>query len=176
MSFLDLIFLIPCAYFLIQGLRKGILIQVFSFIALLVAVIGSLKLTHTVVTALGLGDKSAVTPYITYLLVFIILFVAVIFAAKIIERILKTVQLNLFNRIAGAIFGIFKAVFFVSLLYWITDQANILNETQKESSFFFLKLKNVAPAIISFITNNLSIAKNIIFHIEEFFGMIAGKI
>ena len=176
MSFLDLVFLIPCAYFLIQGLRKGIIIQVFSFIALLLAVIGSLKLTHAVVTALELGGKSAITPYVVYLLVFVILFVAVIFAAKIIERILKTAQLNLFNRIAGAVFGIFKAIFFVSLLYWITDQANILNETQKEASFFFLKLKNVAPAIISFITNNLGIAKNIIGQIEEFFGIIARKI
>jgi membrane protein required for colicin V production len=176
MNFLDIIFLIPFCFFLIQGLRKGVIVEVFSILALLIAVIGSMTLTNSVLLRLESWTKSVITPYIIYVVVFIILFFLVILFAKLIEKILKTAKLNLFNRIAGAAFGAIKAIIIVSLLFWVTDQANILKETQKESSIFFNKIKPAAPIVISFITNNLSIAKDLTGQIEDYFSLIAEKI
>ena len=47
-------------------------------------------------------------PYLTFFLVFILVIVLMILLAKLLEGILKTISLNVFNKIAGAVFGIIK--------------------------------------------------------------------
>jgi len=176
MNFLDLIFLVPFCLFLIQGFRKGLVVEVFSIIAFIIALIGSLYLTDEILQHFVSETSSALWPYIFYVIVFAVLFFFVLLVAKLIEKVLKLAKLNMFNRIAGALLGTFKAILIASLIYWITDKANIIGNTQKESSFFFFKIKGFAPVIITFLTDNLHLAKDVIRDIESYFNVLSDKI
>lgn len=176
MNLLDIIFLIPLLYFLIKGFSKGAIIEILSVLAFIVAIIGAMKLSTSLLIKSGIELSSKWLPYIAYFVVFIGIFIVIITLAKLLQKIIKTAQLNIFNRIAGALFGMLKVVLLFSLLLWITDQVEIIPDKMKEKSLSYQYLKPISPQIISFFTDYKDEAKGTIGQVEEFFDKIANAI
>ncbi|MBC8342919.1 MAG: CvpA family protein [Bacteroidetes bacterium] len=176
MNILDIIFLIPLLYFLITGFKKGLLIEALSVVAFIVAIIGAMKLSHKLMLSSGLELSSKWMPYVAYLLVFLGIFLLIILLARLLQKIIKTAKLNIFNRIAGALFGVLKVVLLFSLLLWISEQVEIIPEKMKEESLSYYYLEPISPKVISFITDYKEEARGTIDQIEEFFDEIADSI
>ena len=67
MTALDFVFLIPMAILMIKGFQRGILIELISVIALIIAIIGCLKLTYILITCCyGREIKSEWLPLVAY--------------------------------------------------------------------------------------------------------------
>jgi membrane protein required for colicin V production len=176
MNLLDLLFLIPLAFFLITGFKKGLIVEVFSVIAFIVAIIGALKLSNALLISSGLEMNSKWLPYIAYVIVFLAIFLLIIFLARLIQKVLKTAQLNIFNRIAGALFGVVKVILLYSLLLWLTDQVDIVPNKMKNESLSYQYLEPISPKIISFLTDHKESAKGAIQQVESFFDDLAESI
>jgi membrane protein required for colicin V production len=169
MNIIDIVFLLPLIYFAINGFRKGLVIELFSFLALIIAVIICLKFTYLIMNSFNIEAHNKTGSYIVFVLVFIIVYVMIFLLGKLMEKLLKFANLNVFNRLAGAFFGIFKIVFLFSLFFWITNQVDIIPQRVKDGSFTYRGLQSVAPVIIEFITDNVPFFKNLISQIEVFF-------
>lgn len=176
MNILDIIFLFPLLYFLITGFRKGLIIEILSVIAFIIAIIGAMKLSNKLIISSGLELSSKWLPYVAYIIVFLGIFILIITLAKLLQKIIKTAHLNIFNRIAGALFGLLKVVLLFSLILWITDQVKIIPEKMKEDSLSYHYLEPISPKIISFITSYKDEAKGTIDQVEDFFDKIANSI
>jgi len=170
MTILDFIFLIPLAFFIIKGFQRGILIELISVIALIIAIIGCMKLTYLFINMIqGDENTSEWLPLFAYLVVFIIIYLVIYFFGKFLEKIIKTVHLNFINRLAGAALGIFKAVFLFSLLVWLLNMVDIFPESIKNKSFFYKYFKPFAPLVIDLVSSLVPVFKDIINQIEAFF-------
>lgn len=174
MHLLDLIILIPLLYFLYKGFQKGLIIEIGTLLALIVAIIGAMELTYTIVNFTAEWyDDSSIAPYISFVIAFLIVFFLIQLLARAIEKVLKVTQLNLFNRVAGAIFGGAKVIFIASLLLWLADQSELIEmESKLRNSISYRYIKNIAPFIIDQVEVLLPFFKGIIQDIQSFFSQM----
>lgn len=176
MNLLDFILFIPLAYFIYKGYRKGIIVELLSFIALIIAIIGSMKLTLSIINVSGVGTNSPYIVYVAYFLVFLAIFILILLFSKLLDRLVKSAQLGFFNRLTGALFGAMKVIFTFSLLLWLTVQVDIFPENIDEKSFSVRYFKNFAPWIIDKSGYVLPMIKGMITEIEQFFTLAAKNI
>lgn len=167
---IDIVITIFLAIFFILGFRKGIISEIFTFLGFFIAIIGAMSLTHYLIQKLHIAPGTGIVPYVAYFIVFIAIFIIVSMAGRLIEKIIKVVQLNLFNRIGGGILGLFKVIFLVSLIFWLSSQVKFIPSTKLEQSVYYKPFRQIAPKTIAFTTNHLYIAKNLIGNIEHFFN------
>lgn len=170
MTLLDFIFLIPLAIFIIRGFRRGIIIEMISLVALVFAIVGSMKLTYIFINSVpGTATKSEWFPLIAYLLVFMVIYIIIYLFGKLLEKIIKTANLNFINRLAGGVLGICKAVFLYSLLIWMLNMVDVFPESVKSKSITYKYIKPFAPVVIDMVSSVIPVLRDIIKQVEEFF-------
>lgn len=177
MNIIDLIFLFPLGFFIIKGFRKGVILELFSFLALILGIIGSMKLTHLIISSLQKHLTNAEwVPYLAYLFVFIGIYILVRYLGKFFEKVVKNSNMGFFNKLAGGIFGALKILFLFSILIWLTDQINIIPQNVKETSISYKYIQPFAPLVINFINKVIPIGRDIIDQIENFFDQVIENI
>jgi membrane protein required for colicin V production len=176
MTIIDFLFIIPLVFFVFQGFRKGVILELTTMIALIIAVIASLKLTYFCLSYFpGLKEKSPWVPYFSYIIVFMCFYLLVYAIGKQVNQLIKSINLNVFNRIAGAALGACKVIFLFSFLIWLTEQIDVIPAYIKEKSLSYKYFKDIAPAIISLVSSWIPYFRDIINQIEEFFGKLIIK-
>lgn len=154
MNYLDWILIGILAAGCIRGFFKGFIIEAATLAALFAGVYFGILLADIagqILTAFVSWNPIVVK--IVFLFIFFLLVIfLVITLAKIIEKTVKTLQLNLFNRIAGIVFGFFKTAFILSFLLIFAGQINqkhaFVEAETIENSLFFSKIEAFAPAIL----------------------------
>ena len=175
MNVIDLVLLLPIALSGINGYRKGIIIQIVSFLALIVAIIICMKFTlaftewlkHTLP-----GIKYVA--FFGYLILFMISYLIIILGGKLLEKAIDIAQLGLFNRISGMLLSMVMSCFFLSLLFWLADRVHLLPEKVRDTSFIYKQIKDFAPWVISFVSAHIPFMKDLLGRVEAFFDG-AGK-
>ncbi|MEX0968638.1 MAG: CvpA family protein [Bacteroidia bacterium] len=171
MNILDILVLLPVGLLMVRGFSKGILAEIFSLIALIAGVIGSLKLAHEFVNLMPVSwQDSNMFKLLLYLAVFAAIFIAVIFLGKAIEGALKVMQLNIFNRIFGLLLGLVKALFIVGLLFWLFALADLVPAETRNGSTLYPLLEDFSPWLIDSITANLPHFQDMVKEIEQSFS------
>lgn len=177
MNTLDWLLIIPFAYFAIRGFMKGLIVEIFTLLALLCGIIGSMKLTNHFLPYLEtIHQDSVLFVYLSYLISFLIIFLLVHLVGKVVEKVMKITALNFFNRLAGAALGLFKAAFMTSIVFWLSEQTNFLTENFKSASLSYDLLHSFAPALIDFITNHMPYFQELIGQVEIYFEKILEKV
>ncbi|MGB0430282.1 MAG: CvpA family protein [Bacteroidia bacterium] len=178
MNIVDIIAFIPVLYFVVSGYKTGFLKQLFGVIGILLGVIITLHFSNFVVQRVSQAQSttSPFVPLMVYLLLFISVFMVVALIGRFIEKLLKASQLNITNRIAGALLGIIKAFVLVSLFLWIIDLANLFDTVVKEQSLAYKYTKKFTPIIIEGLGEIIPTLKELIANIEGYFKQIALKI
>src|SRR5690349_8193204 len=91
---------------LFKGLRKGLVLAVFSFLAFVIGLAAALKLSALV--AVYLGENTNVSgrwlPVLAFVLVFGVVLLLVRLGAKLVEGGLQLVLLGWLNRVGGVLF------------------------------------------------------------------------
>ncbi|MDQ3073341.1 MAG: CvpA family protein [Bacteroidota bacterium] len=173
MSSLDLALLLVFGFAAFKGMQKGFVSVIFSFLAFILAVLIAMKFTHTVMLWLEPRlEGSPLVPFIAYTLVFMGVLFGVNMLGKLVEGMLKLVQLGCINKLLGTFFGVLKTAFIVSLLFWLMDKAALLPQDTKDNSFFYPLLVPVAPYILEKLAGILPFMKDLIADIGVFFDSI----
>jgi membrane protein required for colicin V production len=109
------------------GYKDGFLLSLFSFIAIILAVVGGFKLMGEAMVLIGQNYKvdSSVAPYLAFALVFVIIVVSVGLLGRIIKSAIQKSLLGVADQVAGAVFGVGKTTFMLSVIIWIIDSLNV---------------------------------------------------
>lgn len=154
MNLLDIILLIPLLWLGYRGFRKGLIIELASLAALVLGIYASI---HFSWFAAGLLDRWLnIEPKYMSIVSFIATFIAVVVLVysigKIIEKMVDMVALGFLNKLLGSVFGLLKAVLFLSvvLLLIATFDKNekVISPKMKEESMFFRPIASVIPMLI----------------------------
>lgn len=147
-----------------SGYREGFLMELFSFIAIVLGVLGGFKLLGWAMILLSdrFEIDQKVLPFVAFGVVFVIIVIAVRLLANLIKVSIDKSFLGRVDQIAGAFLGIIKTAFMLSVLLWIVDsmKVNIPGKWTNDSRLL-PEIAVFAPKVTSWIGNFLPVFKDV---------------
>ncbi len=165
-NFLDIFIGVAIIYGTWAGFRKGLIIELFMFLALFLGLYASIRFSDFFSGLLleWFDSDSKYLPVISFTILFLLVGAMVYFAGKTIEKIVKVVQLSLVNKFAGALFGGLKFALLVGGLILVVEayeeKANFIDEETKEESLLYLPLKKATVGMIPALGESTMFLKN----------------
>lgn len=166
--------LLVLAFF--KGWRNGLVLAVFSFLAVVIGLAAAVKLSA--VAAGYLGQNVSVSqrwlPFIAFAVVFLGVVLVVRLGAKLIESALQAAMLGWLNRLGGVLFYALLYLFVFSVLLFYAAQLNLVQPHAQEASTAYPVLARLAPKVIDGLGVVLPVFKNMFAQLEAFFEGLAG--
>lgn len=135
MNYLDIIIAVLLIVFGIDGLRKGIIIEVATLLALFVGLYGAFHFSDF--TAGKLIELVEIDPkylhVISFVVTFVVLAVLVYLLGRLVKKLVKAISLGFLDKIGGFIVGLAKGVLVCSLLVMLLNVVNMNDVVKKET-------------------------------------------
>lgn len=166
MNFVDIIIIVPLIYAAWRGFKKGLVIEVFTLLALLVGIYAGIHFSDWTSKLIkdNIDIEGKYLPVVAFTLTFLAVGAMVFFAGKMIERMLKVVNLSPVNKILGVVFGLLKMVYTLSILIILLEtydeRGDFIPEDIKSESMFYGPVKITATATIPAIEESTIWLKN----------------
>jgi membrane protein required for colicin V production len=175
---IDLIFAVLMVLAVIHGYRRGLIVAVFSFIAIIVGLAAAIKLSTAVAKHLGQAVKISDRwlPVISFILVFIVVILLIRLGAKAIQRITETVMLGWANKLGGIILyaAIYTTVFSILLFY--AAQMKMIKSETIQASVTYPFIQPWGPKAIDGLGAVIPFFKDMFTDLEQFFSGVSQKI
>ncbi len=154
MNVLDIIILIPIIWLMYRGYQKGFIIELSSLVALILGIYFAINFSNFAADFLArnfnIGDK-----YLS-IAAFVVTFMVVVFGVfmvgKILEKFVDILLLGFVNKLAGAAFGVIKAAFLISVVFWIINSFDIsktiIKEQSRQDSMLYEPIEQFAPTVV----------------------------
>ena len=154
--------------FLLIGLYKGLIREVFGFLSLLFGLYFAFNfmgaLSGLILSVIP-GFPSWLLPPVSFILIFAIVVLIGRMLSKMLTKVVSWAMLGWLNRLGGALIGLFKGMILASLiaivLGFFSGQINSLQESINKSHVYPMVL-NVAPFTFDVITGLLPSDSNTI--------------
>ncbi|MEQ8424014.1 MAG: CvpA family protein [Cyclobacteriaceae bacterium] len=140
MNKLDIFIIVLLLFGAYRGYRSGFLMGLVSLVAIVLGVFGGFKLMGEGMLLLQreFNADSTVLPYLSFLLIFVIIVVGVNILGRMIRATISKTFLGTIDEAMGAILGVFKWLFMMSVILWILDSLEFsLSPQWTEGSFLF---------------------------------------
>ena len=175
---LDLIFAAIIILALIKGYQSGLVVGLFSLVAVIIGLAAAIKLSTVVAGHIGKAVKVSDQwlPIISFALVFLIVILLIRLGAKAIEKAVEVSMLGWVNKIGGIILftAIYITVFSVVLFY--AEQMKLLQPETINKSVTYSFVQPWAPKAINSFGSILPIFKDMFGDLEQFFDGVSKKI
>lgn len=138
--------------------------SLFSLLALLLGVIGAFKLLGLAMIWLAgeFNIDKKILPYVAFAVVFILIVIAVRLLGNLIKLSLDKSFLGKVDQISGAVLGLFKTLFILSVIIWILQSLKVtLPEKWTANAWIFPKVVVFAPMVTSWISEIFPVFKDV---------------
>lgn len=173
--FIDIIVVVLLAMAVFKGMRNGLVLAVFSFLAFIIGLAAALKLSTAAAAYLGSNTNISQRwlPFLAFAVVFLIVVFLVRLGAKALEGVLRVAMLGWLNRIGGILLYAFLYLFILSILLFYAEQLHILKPASFEASVSYPYIHSVGPKVIGALGYLLPFFKNMFAELEGFFAGIS---
>ena len=175
---IDIVFALLMLVAIVHGYRRGFIVAIFSFLAVIIGLAAALKLSAVAANYIGhtvkLSEKWL--PIISFIVVFIIVVVLVRLGAKAIQKLTETLMLGWVNRLGGIILyvAIYTTVFSILLFYG--RQIRIISPDAIHKSASYPFIEPWGPKAINSLAVLIPFFKNMFTDLERFFSGVSDKI
>ncbi len=169
----DIIILIPLAWGGYKGYKKGLIVELVSLLAFVLAIVLGFQLMDFAVGLLQpyLGKDNRLVPLIAFVGVFILVLLLLNLMSRFIKKLMDKSFLGTFDDIAGAILGVLKWAFAFSVLLWLFDKAQVpIPEEYTRDAVLYPYLLVYAPKIIEVAGYILPFTKDLVNSINDLFS------
>ena len=167
---IDAIFIILMVLACYKGLRKGLIIALFSVLGFIIGIVAALKLSAVVAAQIAEhGGTGKWWPALSFLMVFLAAAIAVNLCGRLIQKTFETVMLGWANRIAGVLLYAFLYCIIFSVFLFYGAQLHIIKADTISASMVYPYLQPAAPKIIDGIGKLVPVFKNMFSSLEQFF-------
>ncbi len=160
------------------GLKNGFVKEIITIIFWFVGIIAGLVFSKYMLVVLKqyFELNSFFLPVLSYLLVFTLLGIIFWFFSKWLNKLVKISGMSLLNRIAGGLFGAFKAVLFIGMLSWGLQKLEFHPPSIQEDQKIAKTTWELSTIIFTEASNQLPFANNVVEKLESEFDQIGAKI
>jgi membrane protein required for colicin V production len=175
---IDIIFAIILIIAVIKGMRKGLVVALFSIIALIIGLAAALKLSAAV--AVYLQNNVAVPgkwlPFVSFALVFIAVVILVNWAGKFIEKSFEMAFLGIANKLAGAVLYVVLYIIIFSVFLFYAEKIHLFQAATFQQSASYPYIKPWGPLVIDNFGRLIPFFKDSFASLEHFFEGVSDKI
>ncbi|HRH59093.1 MAG TPA: CvpA family protein [Chitinophagaceae bacterium] len=175
---IDIITLVLIAIAAWKGYSRGLIVAIFSFLAIIIGVAAAMKLSLLVAQWLqkNINIDGWWLPLLSFAIVMIAVILLVRWIANIIEASIELVLLGWLNRIGGIVFYIliFMAVYSVFLFY--AAQMNLFKPEIINSSQTYAIIEPWGAKVINVVGYIIPFFKDMFTDLQNFFAGIADKV
>jgi membrane protein required for colicin V production len=170
-NFFDIATLVIVGYGAYKGFKNGVIIEVASLVGVVIGFWAGMRLAFIFANYYrdNFEIPSNYVPALAFFTAFALGLGAVYLAGWAATKLLKTAQLNLPNRLAGAAFGILKWAFLFGSLVTIIGNSQILGPDVKESSKAYPVLSTYCSVVQGYSVGLLPQARNVFDDMEHYF-------
>ena len=160
-----------------KGLRKGLIVAVFSFIAFVVGIAAALAFSSAVAGYLQTSFRIShrLLPFIAFLIVFLIVVFLIRLGAGFLEKLVQLAWLGWVNKIGGILFYLLLYFFILSTLLFYAVQLHLIKEEAIRSSLTYETIQPLAPWMMGMIGTFIPVVKNVFGQLFDFFQNHAPK-
>ena len=171
---IDIIFLVLIALACFKGLRRGLIMAIFSMLGFFIGLAVALKFSAFAATKISVytGDAKWL-PFISFVVVLIAVNIIVRLAGRLIEKSFQVVMLGWANRLAGALLYVFMYSIVYSIFLFYAVQIHFIKPETISSSIVYPYLQPLGPAIIGSLGTVIPWFKNTIGELEKFFSLFS---
>ena len=171
---IDIIFLVLIALACFKGLRRGLIMAIFTMLGVFIGLVVALKFSAFAATKILVytGDAKWL-PFISFAVVLIAVNIIVRLAGRLIEKSFQIVMLGWANRLAGALLYIFMYSIVYSIFLFYAVQIHFIKPETISSSIVYPYLQPLGPAIIDRLGTVIPWFKNTIGELENFFSLFS---
>ncbi|MTI31313.1 CvpA family protein [Xanthovirga aplysinae] len=173
MKTLDIILMIPLLFGAYRGFSKGLLLEIIGLIAFVLAIIIGIRFLNVGIEFLisQFGQLNTYLPYIAFLLLFIGTLLLINLLGRGIKKVLDMTLLGKVDNLAGALVGVFKWAFLISLILWVSASVGILiPKNLQENTIIYPFIADFAPLTVKKLEGLLPYAKGMIEMVSDLLG------
>lgn len=143
---------------------RGLIIEIFSFIAFFVGLFLAIELTIPVASKFfGSSEYFQVVTIVVFVALFVVAVLLINLAAKFIKKVLDLTFLGFFDNLLGAIAGVLKWAFIASVFFWVFDSIGFrLSKDFADSSLIFPYIESLGPRTFEIIGNAVPFIQDMI--------------
>ncbi len=174
---IDLIYVVLIIVEALHGYRSGLIVGLFSLVAIIIGVAAAMKLSSVLAAYLGerINISKELLPIISFAIVFLVVLLLIRLVAKFIEKVFQSVLLGWVNRLAGVVFFIVIYTLVYSVLIFYAEQMKLLLPVTTEHSVLYTFIKPWGPKVIDGLGSVIPVFKDLFAELENFFQGIADK-
>ncbi|REE01677.1 CvpA family protein [Marinoscillum furvescens] len=170
MNYIDIFLIVVLVLGAIKGYLKGLVVEIFSFLAFFVGLFLAIELTIPVAERFFSGnDYFQLFTVGVFVALFLVAVLIVNLLAKLLKKALDLTFLGFFDNVLGALAGIFKWAFIVSVFFWVFDSIGVrFPDKQTDGSLIYPYVKELGPKafewlskVLPFIEDMMDSLKNI---------------
>lgn len=166
MNFIDVLLLVPLIYAAYKGFKHGLIIEVFTLLALFVGLYAGIHFSDFIALKLKdvFGWDSPYAPTICFTLIFLGIGAMVYFAGVMIQRMVRVVNLSPIDKFFGVFFGVLKMLYILSIILVLVEsydeKGNFFPEEKKEGSLLYRPVKAISTTTVPGISSSTIFLKN----------------
>lgn len=180
MNHIDMIILVIVGIFCIKGFFRGMILEIFTLIGLLIAYIIALREMDMVAGFISriITLPDVVANSLSFILLFISILLIFRWLAGILRHIAQWSFMGWLDRVGGMILGIFKGALITSLLALFISLIPLTESMKKmhEQSLLFQPIRSVAPAVFNFLKSTFPQTKNFYEEVREGFSRTSNRL
>jgi membrane protein required for colicin V production len=147
MSGVDIAIVVFILFGAYTGYKEGFLLELFSLLGIVLGVLGGFKLMGWAMVLLvdKFNVDQKVLPYIAFAVVFVVIVIAVNLLGRMLKLSVDKSFLGKVDQAAGAVLGLLKTVFMLSVAIWILDSLKVDMEKWSSNSWLYKAIEGFAP-------------------------------
>ena len=175
---LDIIFAVLIVFAVLKGYQRGLIIGLFSLIAVIIGLAAAMKLSVVIADYLGkavnISDKWM--PVVSFAVVFLLVILLIRLGAKLIEKTVEMAMMGWLNKIGGII--LFAAIYITvfSVLVFYAEQLKLLQQDTIDKSVAYSFIQPWGPKAINGFGSIVPLFKDMFSTLEHFFDGVATNI
>lgn len=175
---IDLIFVVLIVFAVVKGFQRGLIVGLFSLIAVIIGLAAAMKLSvvmaHYLGKAVNLSDEWL--PVISFAVVFILVILLIRLGAKAIEKTVEFAMMGWLNKLGGILLFTALYITIFSVLLFYAEQLKLVQADTIDKSITYSFIQPWGPKAIDGIGSIIPIFKDMFKELKQFFGGVATNI
>lgn len=176
--FLDIILIVILILAIIKGYQRGLIVGIFSFIAIIIGLAAAIKLSAVVAGYIGKAVKVSEQwlPVISFAVVFIIVVLLIRLGANLIQKTIEISMLGWVNRLGGVL--LYAAIYIIvySVVLFYAEQLQLLQEETIKKSVTYSYIQPWGPKVVDSFGSVIPFFKDMFTDLQSFFDNVADRL
>ena len=175
---IDIIIAVALIFAVIKGYQNGLIVAIFSVLALIVGLAAAIKLSTVVAGYIGKSVKVSDQwlPVISFAIVFLIVVLLVRWGAILIQKSVQFAMLGWINRLGGILLYIAIYILIFSVIIFYANQMELIKPETKNASLTYSYIQPWGPKVIDGFGKIIPVFKGMFNELQDFFGNVSSQV